>query len=292
VISTEIRFHAPRTEREVLELLADDDGVTVLAGGMSLMPMMNLGLVKPTTVVSLNHLDGLRDVREEGGVLVIGACVTHARVAADPAVARCCPSLASAARVVGDTQVRNRGTIGGSICHADPSADYLPVLAAAGGRVTLTSTTGTRTLPIDEFLVDFMFTAREPGELVTSLSVPSRPPGSGSAYRRLARVEGSFAIVNAAAAVSADRSSAVVALGGVGPKPVTFDASAHLAVEDLGVRHAGVSEAAFAASEGATGDIQSDGEYRREMARVLACRALDGALAELAGPSSNGGAPG
>lgn len=291
MISTELRFHAPRTEREVFEILADDDGVTVLAGGMSLMPMMNLGLVKPTAVLSLNHVDGLREIREEGGVLTIGACVTHARVADDPTVKRCCPSLAAAARVVGDTQVRNRGTIGGSVCHGDPSADYLAVLAASGASVTLTSATGNRTLPMDEFLVDFMFTAREPTELVTSLSVPALAPGSGSAYRRLSRVEGSFAIVNAAAVVTDDRSSAVVALGGVGPKPVTFDASAFLAEADLGVRRDAVSDAAFAASEGATGDIQSDGEYRREMARVLALRALDGALAELAGPSTNGGAP-
>lgn len=291
MISAEIQFHAPRTEGEALEILAGDDSVTVLAGGMSLMPMMNLGLLKPTAVLSLNHLDGLSDITEEAGVLTIGARVTHAQVAGDPTVERCCPTLAAAARVVGDTQVRNRGTVGGSICHADPSADYLPVLAASGGRVTLTSTAGSRTLPIDEFLVDFMFTAREPEELVTSVSVPALAPGFGSAYRRLARVEGSFAIVNAAAVVSADCGSAVVALGGVGPKPITFDAAAYLAEQDLGMRRAGVSDAAFAASVGATGDIQSDGEYRREMARVLACRALDGALAEMAGPSSNGGAP-
>jgi carbon-monoxide dehydrogenase medium subunit len=291
MISTEIEFHSPATEQEVLELLAADEDLTVLAGGMSLMPMMNLGLIKPTAIVSLNHVDGLRAVREEEGAVTIGACVTHSRIAEDPAIRRLCPLLAKAALVVGDTQVRNRGTIGGSLSHADPSADYLGVLTALGGRVTLTSTTGHRTLTMDEFLVDFMFTAREPSELVTSVTVPVVPAGSGHSYMRLARVEGSFAIVNAAAVIAADRSTGVVVLGGVGPKPVSLDASAFLAERDTVAMRAGVHEAALDASEGATGDIQSDREYRREMSAVLAWRSLDEALGTSAGPGFNGGAP-
>jgi carbon-monoxide dehydrogenase medium subunit len=271
MISNEIEFHRPSTLRAALDLLAaDGDDVTVLAGGMSLLPMMNLGIVRPEKVLSLNRLGELAGVAERDGELVIGALVRHEAVATGPLVRRHCPLLAAAARVVGDVQVRNRGTIGGSLAHADPAADYLPALAAMGARVTLSSNRGERTQPVGEFLVDVMLTSREPDELVTSITVPKLPDGWGSAFRRLARVEGSFAIVNAAAVVAGDRSVATVALGGVGPRPVVLDVSA--ALDDA------VGEAAFQAAAGATGDQLSDAGYRRQMASVLARRALRAAV--------------
>jgi carbon-monoxide dehydrogenase medium subunit len=275
MISNEIDFHAPATLDEALELLrTDGEDVTVLSGGMSLLPMMNLGIVRPTKVLSLNRLRALDHVTEDGDQLVIGAMVRHQRVATDPLVRRHAPLLAAAARVIGDTQVRNRGTIGGSVAHADPSADYLPALAAAGGSVTLTGAGGERTLTPDEFFIDLMFTTREPDEIVTAVSVPKLPDGWRTAYQRLARVEGSFAIVNAAAAVAGDRSAGTVALGGVGPKPVVIDAGEQVRAgldEDALAR---VGEAAYEASRHATGDVMSDAVYRREMASVFARRAL------------------
>jgi carbon-monoxide dehydrogenase medium subunit len=275
MISNEIDFHAPATLDEALELLrTDGEDLTVLSGGMSLLPMMNLGIIRPTKVLSLNRLRALDHVTEDGDQLVIGAMVRHQRVATDPLVQRHAPLLAAAARVIGDTQVRNRGTIGGSVAHADPSADYLPALAAAGGSVTLSGVRGERTLTPDEFFVDLMFTTREPDEIVTAVTVPKLPDGWRSAYQRLARVEGSFAIVNAAAMMAGDRSAATVALGGVGPKPVVIDATGQLrggVDEDSLAR---VGEAAYEASQDATGDVMSDAEYRREMASVFARRAL------------------
>jgi len=275
MISNEIEFHAPATLAEALELLrADGEDVTVLSGGMSLLPMMNLGIIRPTKVLSLNRVAALDHVTERDDQIVIGAMVRHHRVATDPLIQRHAPLLAAAARVIGDTQVRNRGTIGGSVAHADPSADYLPALAAAGGSVTLSGARGERTLTPDEFFVDLMFTTREPDEIVTAVTVPKLPDGWRSAYQRLARVEGSFAIVNAAAVVAGDRSAATVALGGVGPKPVVIDATEQLrggVDEDSLAR---VGEAAYEASQDATGDVMSDAEYRREMASVFARRAL------------------
>ena len=275
MISNEIEFHAPATLAEALELLrADGEDVTVLSGGMSLLPMMNLGIIRPTKVLSLNRVAALDHVTERDDQIVIGAMVRHHRVASDPLIQRHAPLLAAAARVIGDTQVRNRGTIGGSVAHADPSADYLPALAAAGGSVTLSGVRGERTLTPDEFFVDLMFTTREPDEIVTAVTVPKLPDGWRSAYQRLARVEGSFAIVNAAAMVAGDRSAATVALGGVGPKPVVIDATEQLrggVDEDSLAR---VGEAAYEASQDATGDVMSDAEYRREMASVFARRAL------------------
>jgi carbon-monoxide dehydrogenase medium subunit len=275
MISNEIDFHAPATLDEALELLrTDGEDLTVLSGGMSLLPMMNLGIIRPTKVLSLNRLRALDHVTEDRDQLVIGAMVRHQRVATDPLIQRHAPLLAAAARVIGDTQVRNRGTIGGSVAHADPSADYLPALAAAGGSVTLAGAGGERTLEPDEFFIDLMFTTREPDEIVTAVSVPKLPDGWRTAYQRLARVEGSFAIVNAAAVVAGDRSAATVALGGVGPKPVVIDAGEQVSRgldEDALAR---VGEAAYEASRDATGDVMSDAVYRREMASVFARRAL------------------
>jgi carbon-monoxide dehydrogenase medium subunit len=282
MISNEIEFHAPETLAEALALLAEEgEDVTVLSGGMSLLPMMNLGIVRPDKVLSLNHLGELDHVTERDGELVIGALVRHARVAGDPLILRHCPVLAAAAAMIGDVQVRNRGTIGGSIAHADPAADYLPVLAALGGSVTLTSSTGERTLSPDEFFIDLMLTSREPEELVTAVSVPmtAAADGWGSAYTRLARVEGSFAIVGAAAVLAGDRSSATVALGGVGPKPVVVDVTAQLrnGVDEAALT--AVGQAAHEAARDATGDLLSDAGYRREMASVFARRACAQAAA-------------
>ena len=280
MISNEIEFHAPATLAEALGLLADDgDEITVLSGGMSLVPMMNLGLVRPEKVLSLNKVGELDQVAERDGELVVGALVRHARVATDPLIRRHCPVLAAAAEVIGDIQVRNRGTIGGSVAHADPAADYLPVLAALGGSVTLTSSAGERTLSPEEFFIDLMFTSREPEEIVTAVTVPKLADGWRSAYTRLARVEGSFAIVNAAAVVAGDRSSAMVALGGVGPRPVVVDVTEQLrdGVDDAGL--AAVGEVVREAARDASGDLMSDATYRREMASVFARRACAAAAA-------------
>jgi aerobic carbon-monoxide dehydrogenase medium subunit len=285
MISNEIEFHAPGSLAEALDLLAGDgDDLTVLAGGMSLLPMMNLGIVRPTKVLSLNRVPELTQVTERGGEIVIGAMVRHHRVASDPLIQRHAPLLAAAARVVGDVQVRNRGTIGGSVAHADPAADYLPALAAAGATITLVSARRQRTLSPDEFFVDLMFTSREPEEIVTAVTVPKLADGWGTAYQRLARVEGSFAIVNAAAVVAGDRSLATVALGGVGPKPVVVDVTEELrdGVDEQSLGRVG--EAVHEAARDATGDLMSDATYRREMASVFAKRALR----EAAGPAGAG----
>src|SRR6266540_1083090 len=268
MISNEIEFHAPGSLAEALDLLAGDgDDLTVLAGGMSLLPMMNLGIVRPTKVLSLNRVPELTQVTERDGEIVIGAMVRHHRVAGDPLILRHAPLLAAAARVVGDVQVRNRGTIGGSVAHADPAADYLPALAAAGATITLASAWRQRTLTPDEFFIDLMFTSREPEEIVAAVTVPKLADGWRTAYQRLARVEGSFAIVNAAA--------------------VVVDATEELrdGVDEQSLGRVG--EAVHEAARDATGDLMSDATYRREMASVFAKRALREAAGPVAASSSN-----
>lgn len=281
MITRELELLRPETTAEAVAMLAErGDDITVLAGGMSLLPMMNLGIVQPDVVMSLNHVADMAGVSYDGQ-LRIGAMVRHAEVMTDPLVTTHAPMLAAAAGSVGDVQVRNRGTLAGSLCHADPACDYSPVVVLAGADVELTSSNGTRRMPADEFLIDLMFTARELDELVTAVLVPAQPTGGGSAYVRFARVEGSFAIVNAAALVGPDLGSMRVAIGGVGPTPVVVDAS------DLFAGGAGseafeqLASRAYDAAEHASSDIHSDAEYRRHMAGVFARRAVQQAIANM-----------
>jgi carbon-monoxide dehydrogenase medium subunit len=223
-------------------------------------------------LVSLNHVPELREIREDGDQLVIGGTARHVDVLESLLVARHAPLLVETARHIGDVQVRNRGTVGGSVAHADPAADYLPALVALEATVIAQSRRGQRAIPAGAFFVDVMATALEPDELITEIRIPKQG-GARGAYRRLARVEGSFAIVNAAAVVRPGGRS-IVAIGGISGSPIVVDASA--AVE------AGTAPAALAAFEDAVRaacgepfeDLNGDAEYRREMAVVHARRAL------------------
>lgn len=278
MITRELELLRPSTTAEAVALLAErGEDITVLAGGMSLLPMMNLGIVQPDVVMSLNHITDLSEVTY-GDELRIGAMVRHREVETNPLVSAHAPMLAEAAAKIGDVQVRNRGTIVGSICHADPACDYSPVIVVSGADVELASVGGTRRLPADEFLIDLMFTARELDELVTAINVPSQPAGAGSSYVRFARVEGSFAIVNAAALIEPDFRSTRVAIGGVGPVPVVVDASDAFAGGPEPAAFDELATRAYDAAEYASSDVHSDAEYRRHMAGVFARRAVQQAI--------------
>lgn len=262
-------------------MLADQgDDVTVLAGGMSLLPMMNLGIVQPDVVMSLNHITDLATVSLDDE-LRIGAMVRHHEVMTHPLIIAHAPMLSAAAGAIGDVQVRNRGTIGGSLCHADPAGDYSPVAVVAQADIELTDAKGTRRMRADEFLIDLMFTAREPDELVTTIHIPPQPSGAGSAFVRFARVEGSFAIVNAAAVVGPGFESVRVAIGGVGPTPVVVDASDAFSDGPRPDAFESLTAQAFDAAEYASSDIHSDAEYRRHMAGVFARRAVQQAITNM-----------
>jgi carbon-monoxide dehydrogenase medium subunit len=275
MLAKEFDFHAPAELDEALGLLGGDGVVKVLAGGMSLVPAMNLGLVRPDRVVSLNHVRGLREVEDGGDAIRLGAMVTHEQVASDPLIAGGVPPLATAASLIGDVQIRHRGTVGGSLSHADPAADYLPVMAALGATLTLCSGDGgERTVAARDFFVDIMLTDLQRDELVVSVEVPKVPAGAGSAYVRLARVEGSFAIVNAAAMVDG---AVTIAIGGATGAPVVVEPDVDPAAGESAL--AEIGDAAYEAAEDAFGDLNASAEYRRELARVYARRAVQAALA-------------
>jgi len=282
MISKEYDFEAPKQLSEALGLLEKyGDDAKVLAGGMSLVPTMTLGLVQPEVVISLNHIPNLDYVKEDGDVLRIGALTRHDTVRKNPLIQKHCTLLSEAAACIGDVQIRHRGSIGGSVAHADPAADYPPVLLAIGARVRLQRAKGERMVAASAFFKDLMQTALDDDELVTEIEVPRLPPGTGSAYLRLHRVEGNFAIVAAAAVVEKGFRSVRLGLAGVGPKALLVDVTAQCrnGLTDQAMK--GVRAAALRASEDAYGDLNGDADYRRAMAQVYAERAIRAAASRV-----------
>jgi carbon-monoxide dehydrogenase medium subunit len=270
MISQEFEFHAPSTIAEAVSLLAAnaDDG-KALAGGMSLVPAMNLGIARPTAVVSLNRVAELEYLREQGDRVLAGAMTRHGRLASDRLIAETFPLLARAASVIGDVQVRNRGTIGGSIAHADPAADYLPVMLALGAAFRAVSASGERTIDAHDFFLGAMATALAPDELLVEIELPRPPAGAGTSYLRLARLEGSFPLACAAAVV--DGGPARVAVGGTTAAPFLLELDDPEALD-------AVEAAARDAAGDAFADLAATADYRRAMAGVYARRAVEAAL--------------
>jgi aerobic carbon-monoxide dehydrogenase medium subunit len=280
MISQEFEFFAPRDLGAALALLEEHGAeARPLAGGMTLVPMMTLGLAQPAVVISLNHITGLDDVADAGDSLRIGAMTRHATLASHPLVRRHCPILADAASVIGDRQVRHRGTIGGSLCHADPAADYPPVMLAVGARIKLRGSGGERIVAAADFFTGLMQTDVRPGELLTEIMVPKLADHFAHSFLRLHRVEGSFAIVNAAALIERNFGSARLAIGGVGATAIALDAGRHLSagLTDDAVRR--IADDAYSAAKDAPDDLNGSAGYRRAMARVYAERAIRDAAA-------------
>jgi carbon-monoxide dehydrogenase medium subunit len=178
MIPQNFEYSAPSNLNEALALLAKGDA-KVLAGGMSLIPLMKLRLAAPERLVDLGRVADLKGIREDGGNLRIGSMATHYDIESSALLRGKCPLLAEAASNIGDVQVRNMGTIGGSIAHADPAADYPASLLALEAQVRITSAKGERTLPIDQFLVDALTSALEPGEIVREVIVPVESAATG-----------------------------------------------------------------------------------------------------------------
>jgi carbon-monoxide dehydrogenase medium subunit len=279
MISKELEFYAPSQLADALALVGTHgDRAKILAGGMSLVPSMNLGLVRPEIMISLNHIPGLDYISDDGGALRIGAMARHHQIQADPLIRRFCPLLSEAASVVGDVQVRHRGTIGGSIVHADPAADYLPVMVAADAKFKLQSSKQGRVVAAKEFFLDIMRTSLAPSEVLVEIQIPKLSETSRSAYIRLARVEGNFAIVGAASIVRQESGSARVAIGGVCPTPVLIEVPVGSKGTESGDVLKRVGQTAYDACRDAYGDLSGDANYRRAMARVYAQRAVRAAV--------------
>jgi CO/xanthine dehydrogenase FAD-binding subunit len=275
------RYVRPGSLDEVVTLLAQRGGeAKLLAGGQSLVPMLNMRLVRPAILVDLNTIPDLDRIEptSEGGV-AIGALVRHADLVGSPVVRERAPLLAEAARHIGHAAIRNRGTLGGSVAHADPAAELPAVLVALDAVLTLRGRSGARSVPAIDFFRGLLSTALETDEILTEIRVPPQPPGWG--FAELARRPGDFALAGIAAVVRAaaddpGRCERARLVGfGVGDRPVRFmSAEGILAGARL---DAGVAEEAAAAAGPASdppGDVHASSEYRRHLATVLAERAL------------------
>lgn len=258
---------------EALEALARyGDEARVLAGGHSLLPAMKLRLAQPKVVVDIGRLAELRELREEDGRIRIGALVTHGEIESSALLARSCPLLPEVAARIGDLQVRNRGTIGGSLAHADPAADWPAAVLALEAELVVAGRPGTRTVRAEEFFVDLFQTALGPGEILTEVRVPVTGPGA--AYEKFAQKASGFALCGVAAA-AADGAVRVAVTG------VAAKAYRARGTEEALRRGASPAEAAGRAAEGVEplGDLHASPEYRAHLARVLARRALERVLA-------------
>jgi carbon-monoxide dehydrogenase medium subunit len=277
MIPQDFDYTAARTLQEALTLVGE--GAKPLAGGMSLVPLMKLRLAAPERVVDLARVPGLNFIREEGAELRIGATTTHYEIESSALVRSRCPLLAETAGHIGDIQVRNQGTIGGSIAHADPAADYPAALLALEARLRLASAGGERTLPIEEFLVDPFTTALNPGEIIVEVILPAETPKTGVRYAKMAHPASGFAVVGAAARLRA--AGGRITFARVGITGVSGKAYRVREAERLLEGGASVAEAAAAVSRGveANADLHASAEYRLRMAEVYAARALNGALA-------------
>jgi len=200
MIAQNFEYAAPSSLKEALSLLAGGDA-KILAGGMSLVPMMKLRLASPERLVDLSRVPGLTGITEDKGSIRIGAMTTHHEVEDSALLRGKCPLLAETASNIGDVQVRNMGTIGGSVAHADPSADYPAALLALEAQVRLVSASGERTMALADFLVDTMTTAIEPGEILQEVIVPVEAANVGVSYQKMVQPASGFAIVGVAARV-------------------------------------------------------------------------------------------
>jgi carbon-monoxide dehydrogenase medium subunit len=282
VISYPFHYERPSTLSEALDLVREP-GAKVLAGGMSLIPMMKLRLAAPDLLVDLGSIPGTREINVMNGHIRIGAMATHYELESSQTLRSACPLLAECASTIGDVQVRNVGTIGGSVAHADPAADYPAALLAGSAKFILTSASGERLVEAEDFFIDTFTTALLPEELITEIRILREGSSIGSAYEKRVQSASGFAVVGVAARIRVEDgviASASVGVTGLSGKPFRARNVEQMLDGKRGTA-AEVQAAAAVVADGvdASSDIHASADYRSHLARVFAARALTRALA-------------
>ncbi|MEK8036544.1 MAG: xanthine dehydrogenase family protein subunit M [candidate division NC10 bacterium] len=275
-------YHTPGTVKEALDLLGKyKDDAKLLAGGHSLLPAMRFRLARPAHVVDLRKVPGLSGIKEEGGMLVIGAMTTHWAIESSPVVKAKCPVLAQTAAQIGDPMVRNMGTIGGSLTHADPAADYPATIIALNAEMVVEGPKGKRSIKVDDFFKSLMTTAVGPDEILTEVRVPVCGANVGCAYMKFPHPASRFAVVGVAAALTLDGgkvSKASIGITGAGTKAVRAK-GVEAALLGKALDAATIQAAAEKAPDGVDvqADLQGSVEYKTHLLKVFAKRAIEAA---------------
>ncbi|MGH2360320.1 MAG: FAD binding domain-containing protein [bacterium] len=278
MIPAAFEYHRPSSVKDALKMLQDLPDAKLLAGGHSLLPLMKLRLANPPHLIDLGRIDALRQIRADRSVLVVGALASHWMIESSESVKRHAPLLAETAGKVGDVQVRNAGTIGGSVAHADPAADYPAALLALDAQIIAEGPTGPRVIAVDDFFTGVFSTALDAHEILTEVRMPFQDAGTGSAYLKFAHPASGFAVVGVAAALRMNGGKpARIRIGITGVGPAAYRPKA---VEELLVgkpfEARTVAEAANLAADGVdvNEDLFASSEYRAHLTRVFTKRAV------------------
>ncbi len=285
MIPNNFEYFAPKTIAEALKLLdKHGDDCKILSGGQSLIPVLKLRLAAPAVIVDIGRIKELKAIKVAGATIRIGANATHAEIAASAELQQHCPLLCETAAQIGDQQVRNRGTIGGSLTHADPAADWPAAILALNAEVVARSSRGERIIKAADFFVDMMTSAVQPDEIVTEVRVPKPAQPKAAVYLKVPQSASGFAVVGVAAQLKINNGQCEdISIGVTGLAPKAFRATSveaalrGQAIDDAAVNAA--AEKADAEAADAMEDIHASGDYRRHLARVYARRAVQTAAA-------------
>jgi carbon-monoxide dehydrogenase medium subunit len=281
-------YYAPHTLNEALSLLSLREEAKVLAGGQSLITLMKLRLAAPKALIDINGIADLAYIREANGSINVGALTRHDQLAESRLIRERVSALAEAASVVADQQVRNRGTIGGSLAHADPGADLPTVCTALDARILAASLNDSRSISISDFFLDYFRTALREDEIVKEIQIPIPPPRSGSAYLKFTRGHNDFAVVSVATQLTVDADNLCqggnIVLGGVAATPLHAKQAESL-LRNGKLEANLLSAAAEAAAKGLspTSDIRASAEYKLHLVEALTRRALETSLGRAKG---------
>jgi carbon-monoxide dehydrogenase medium subunit len=283
--ATTFDYHRATTLRDAQQLLQQHPGAKLLAGGHSLLPLLKLRLAAPSAVVDIGRIAELRGIAQQGSAIRIGALTTHAELAASAELKRSAAALAEAAATVGDPAVRNRGTIGGNVAHADPASDLPAVLVALDAGFIALGTNGERTIAADDFFTGLMSTALDEHEILVGVRVPAATAGQGSAYVKFSHPASRYAVIGVAVRVTVANGSctgARIALGGLLPharrSPSVEQALVGTTADAATIARAAAAVAADLGGD-VTGDIYASAEYRAAVAPVYIRRAVAAAVA-------------
>jgi len=283
-------YFDPRSVEEAVSLLREHgEDAKIMAGGQSLMPLLNMRMARPEALIDLSRVEGLEYIREEGGALAIGAMTTKRAVERSELVRSRQPLLHAATLLIAHPQIRNRGTVGGSMAQADPAAEYPAVALTLDAELRAVGPEGERTIAANDFFVSYLTTALEPAEVLTEVRFPVLAEGTGWAFEEISRRHGDFAMTGAAVTLSVEGAgrctAARIVLFGVGPTPVRVQAAEQMLVgEALGpTLLEGAGQTVSEALDEPLSDVHASAEFRRHLAGVLTRRALGEAMVRAGG---------